>query len=74
MRTLRQAIVRRWAWLWDQNAKMWGRPSAIGKNKQIVQQLDRLERRHRFWADFREGQRQAEEKCLEAEPLTRGEA
>ena len=55
MGTLREALARRWDWLW--------RRLDHGE-----EELDRLDdRRLRFWSEFRDGQRQAEEAVTRSE-------
>ncbi len=55
MAGLREALARRWEWLWR-------------RLDHREEELDRLDdRRLRFWSEFRDGQRQAEEAVTRAE-------
>jgi len=47
MSGLREALARRWDWLWRRDRR--------------EQDHDRINDRRRFWSEFREGQRQAKE-------------
>jgi hypothetical protein len=47
---------------------------AIAAKKPDRARLDHVDGRRQFWAEFREGQRQAEDKCREAAELRVREA
>jgi hypothetical protein len=70
MNRLRQALARRLEWLWRGQDDERGVPGSITLNRENGRQgYRRDDDRRRFWAEFREGQRQAEKSCLEAKPL-----
>lgn len=65
MRTsFRHALVRHWGWLWARAA--WGRrvfSRIAARNARNRQSSRSDEARTRFWAELREGQREAEAQC-----------
>jgi len=79
--TARQALMRVWDHLRRAGIRDWGRPwrwdvkgraeveeaatTREGQTSRVV------EHRRRFWAEFREGQRQADERCLEADRVAK---
>jgi hypothetical protein len=54
MSGLRDAILRRWEWLWRRDRR--------------EEHLDRTDNRARFWSEFREGQREADERSSRNTP------
>ena len=56
MSGLREALARRWDWLWRRDRR--------------EERRDRTTDRERFWSEFREGQREAEEMSSQNAPRT----
>ena len=66
---LRQALVRHCGWLWARAAwerRVLSRIAARNARKQQSSRSD--EARARFWAELREGQREAEAQCSRLHP------
>jgi len=66
---LRRALVRHWGWLWARAAwerRVLGRIAARNARNQQSSRSD--EARARFWAELREGQREAEAQCSRLHP------
>lgn len=66
-----QALARHWEWLLRREGKRRGEGSIASRKEDGEDRGSWTQ--DRFWAEFREGQRQAEENCLEAGALTRKE-
>ena len=77
----RQALMRVWDHLRRAGIRDWGRPwrrevkgraeaeeAATTREGQTSRVVDH---RRRFWAEFREGQRQANARCLEADRVSK---
>ena len=67
MSRLRQALARQWRW-WERRAGQARRAlGSLAATKGHAEQGrdGNLDRAH-FWTEFREGQREADSKCLEA--------
>jgi len=79
--TARQALMRVWDHLRRPGIRDWGRPwrwdvkgRAEAEEAATIRegQTSRVvEHRRRFWAEFREGQRQADARCLEADRVAK---
>ena len=56
--------ARSWRWRWDVKGRAEAEEGTTTRNGQTSRVVDH---RRRFWAEFREGQRQAAASCLEAD-------
>jgi hypothetical protein len=69
MNTLRRIVARYQGWLWNMMAERRDVRGAIAVKRPDRARLDHIDGRRQFWAEFREGQRQAEDKCWEVAEL-----
>ena len=67
---LRRARIPDWARPWQQDVK---RRAEAGEAATAWDERTRrvVDHRRRFWAEFREGQRQADARCLEADRVAK---
>ena len=65
---LRRTIARHWRWFWNTQAEPHDVRGSIAEKRDRAR-LGHVDGRRQFWAEFREGQREAEDKCREAAEL-----
>ena len=63
LKRLRKALARHWGWLWRRDGKVLGRLAGKTEHDEA-----RAEARAHFWAELREGQREAEAQCARLRP------
>ena len=68
-RRLRLALARQYGWVWRTGSRVRGvLGRSAAKREQAAEDRRHTEARARFWAEHREGERQAEAHCARLEP------
>jgi len=68
-RRLRLAFARHDGWLWRQGRRVRGwLGHRTAKTERATEDRRHSDERARFWAEFREGERQAEAHCARSDP------